>query len=50
MPPAQDHLEPDTGLGLSNVSRRLELLFPGRHELNIQESEETFEIFLSIEL
>jgi LytS/YehU family sensor histidine kinase len=46
----QDLHEPDTGLGLENVKRRLQLLFPGRHKLKIQETKENFEIFLSIEL
>jgi sensor histidine kinase YesM len=42
--------EPKTGLGLENVKRRLELLFPGKHELYIQETEDTFKINLTIEL
>ena len=46
----QELPEPETGLGLENVKRRLELLFPGKHELGIRESEEIFEIDLSFEL
>lgn len=42
--------ESDTGLGLSNVRRRLELLYPGKHELKIQDSQKVFEVSLSIEL
>lgn len=36
------------GIGLENVSKRLNLLFPGRHELKIDKSENTFEVFLTI--
>jgi len=48
--PRPEFKESDTGLGLSNVSRRLELLFPKSHELKIQTSEQVFEVSLTIEL
>jgi hypothetical protein len=38
------------GIGLGNVCKRLELLFPGKHELKINRSEETFEVLLSIQI
>lgn len=38
------------GIGLSNARRRLEILYPGRHELEIQRGNETFEIRLKIYL
>jgi len=38
------------GIGLDNVRKRLELLYPDTHLLNIQESENTFEVQLSIQL
>jgi LytS/YehU family sensor histidine kinase len=37
-----------SGIGLSNVSKRLELLFPGKHDLKITKSEESFEVVLKI--
>jgi two-component system, LytTR family, sensor kinase len=37
-----------SGIGLENVSKRLNLLFNGRHELKIDKSENTFEVFLTI--
>ncbi|MFC2165259.1 sensor histidine kinase [Acidobacteriota bacterium] len=48
--PRQESKESYAGLGLSNVSRRLELLFPGKHGLKIQGAEKVFEVSLSIEL
>lgn len=42
----QDKL--DFGLGLKNVKRRLELLYPDLHELKIQQENEVFKIELSL--
>lgn len=39
---------PDGGFGLSNVKKRLELLYPGRHELNISESLTIYRVDLTI--
>lgn len=36
------------GIGLENVRKRLDLLFPGRHELRIDSSENRFDVFLEI--
>ena len=38
------------GIGLSNVRRRLELCYPGRHELRIGAGGETWEVSLKIQL
>ena len=38
------------GVGLDNLRTRLELLYPMRHQLNILQEENTFEVTLSIEL
>ncbi len=38
------------GIGIANTRRRLELLYPGRHELNINDEDGTFEVSLRIEL
>ncbi len=38
--------EEGLGIGLKNVSRRLELLYPGRHELAISDGEKVFEVRL----
>jgi sensor histidine kinase YesM len=38
------------GIGLQNVRKRLELLYPGRHELKIFREAETFMVTLSISL
>jgi LytS/YehU family sensor histidine kinase len=38
------------GIGLSNVMKRLELLYPETHRLRIVESEMSFEVSLKIPL
>ena len=44
--PASD----SSGIGLENVSKRLELLFSGKHDLKINRTETSFEVQLRIEL
>lgn len=39
-----------SGIGISNVSKRLELLYPGKHELLISNEEDMFIVNLKIEL
>jgi LytS/YehU family sensor histidine kinase len=38
------------GIGLNNVKRRLELLYPGKHELKIEETESNFSVILNLQL
>ena len=38
------------GIGLRNVSERLELLYPGKHELQITSEEEVFIVNLKVQL
>ncbi len=38
------------GIGLDNVKKRLQLLYPGRHQLNILDSEGEFKVHLTIKL
>jgi LytS/YehU family sensor histidine kinase len=38
------------GIGLMNVKKRLELLYPGRHVLNIESNEESFSVFMKVPL
>ena len=42
--------EPVGGIGLKNVKRRLELLYNGRHELQVHENEELFKVELKIKI
>jgi sensor histidine kinase YesM len=37
-----------SGIGLQNIRRRLELLYPGKHELNIREDDEKFCVHLRL--
>jgi len=37
-----------SGIGLENVRKRLALLYPGRHELKIDEQEQVFTVELRI--
>jgi LytS/YehU family sensor histidine kinase len=41
---------PSTGIGLENVQRRLDLLYPQKHELHIQQANELFRIHLHLDL
>jgi len=40
----------DSGIGLANIKRRLELLYPRRHELRIHDGNEYFDVYLKIQL
>jgi LytS/YehU family sensor histidine kinase len=40
----------NNGIGLSNVKRRLELLYPSNHILKIETLEDLFTVYLSIDL
>jgi two-component system, LytTR family, sensor kinase len=40
----------ESGIGLKNVRRRLELLYPGKHQLDIRDSESKYCIMLKIKL
>ncbi len=37
-----------SGIGLKNVKKRLNLLFPGRHDLKVNKSDSSFEVLLNI--
>lgn len=38
------------GIGMQNVKRRLELLYPGKHELKVLENENSFDVQLNLQL
>jgi LytS/YehU family sensor histidine kinase len=38
------------GIGISNVKRRLEMLYPAKHELSIHESPDIYEVTLTLDL
>jgi sensor histidine kinase YesM len=48
--PAEDAGGERSGIGLENVGKRLNLLFPGRHELTIDKSNGAFHVILNIQM
>jgi len=46
----QEIKDESSGIGMKNVIRRLELLYPNKHILEIKDESDSFEVFLSIEL
>jgi len=48
--PVKDENKPVSGIGISNVRKRLDLLYPGKHELTIREEEDVFIVKLTVEL
>lgn len=49
-PVKEDKNNASSGIGLENVRKRLNLLFPAKHELVINDTENTFEVSLIIKL
>jgi hypothetical protein len=46
---SREESEPgQSGIGLENVTKRLNLLFPGKHDLKINKTEKEFEVLLQI--
>lgn len=45
---SQQQKDSSGGIGLENVRRRLELLYPGRHTLQVQKTKDIFEVQLEI--
>ncbi|THH40655.1 sensor histidine kinase [Neolewinella litorea] len=50
LPRSPDAARPSGGIGLVNVRRRLELLYPDRHDLEITETPTTYTVRLDLEL
>jgi len=48
--PLQDHSRKSGGIGLVNVRRRLDLLYPGKYELQIKEAPMNYTVDLTLEL
>ena len=47
---AEPHKTDNQGIGLPNLKRRLELLYPDKHELQISESMTEFQVNLNLVL
>lgn len=48
--PVKEENKPVSGIGINNVRKRLELLYPGKHELTIREEEDVYIVKLTVEL
>ena len=48
--PANDPEKGQSGIGLENVKQRLQLLYPGRHDLVIRENANDFFVHLTLQL
>lgn len=46
----QLHKDPGSGIGIENVQRRLQLLYPNKHQLEINDQGDVFEIALTLNL
>jgi len=49
-PPSKTPSGPTDGIGLTNLKKRLELLYPGKHELSILAEEDVYIVNCKIEL
>lgn len=50
IPSAKPEAEKKSGIGLQNVKRRLELSYPGKHSLTVENSEDRYAVQLNIHL
>ena len=48
--PVEETTDRHAGIGLNNVKRRLELLYPGKHQLTIINETDTFNVNLAIKI
>ena len=46
----EDFFRTEPGIGLENVKKRLNLLFPEKHQLRITSSDKTFDVLLHIDI
>jgi two-component system LytT family sensor kinase len=47
--PSENNLMENTGIGINNVKRRLELMYPGKHKLTTEEKNNYYNVNLEIE-
>ena len=47
--PSENNLMENTGIGINNVKRRLELIYPGRHQLITSQKDNNYTVNLEIE-
>jgi len=50
VPGKKIHDRSDSGIGLENIRKRLELLYPGKHELKIAEMEQNYIVELTLKM
>lgn len=47
--PSENNLMENTGIGINNVKRRLELMYPGKHQLSTTQKDNYYTVHLEIE-
>lgn len=47
--PSENNLMENTGIGINNVKRRLELIYPGKHKLSTTQKDNYYSVHLEIE-
>ncbi len=47
--PSENNLMENTGIGINNVKRRLELMYPGKHQLSTAQKDNYYTVHLEIE-
>ena len=48
--PVQNHAKPSGGIGLVNVRRRLDLIYPKQYHLNVRDNPNTYQVQLKLDL
>lgn len=48
--PKENKVNPGSGMGIKNVKHRLQIIYPKKHELKVEEQDELFRVILTMEI